>query len=71
MTVAEFRELCKKHDLTYNFSDDSRSYNAGRDSYAAIRKAADELPAEVAIKIWNEIVDEKLAPGHGAGYKWG
>ena len=60
-TEDEFREMCRAHDLTYQYSDDGGVWRRGGASYARILAAAKELPREVAVRIWNEVVDTKLA----------
>lgn len=61
VTEEAFYRLCKAHDLLYMFTDDNRAYIAGRASLKAIKVAAEQLPRDVAVRIWNGIVDEKLA----------
>jgi hypothetical protein len=72
MDAEQFRRLCKAHDLTYSYSDDSRAYNRGHDERRAIEEAAKLLPRSVAVEIWNEVVREKILPGpNGADmYLW-
>lgn len=65
-----FRGMCKAHDLTYAYSDDSRVYRRGRDQYAEIKEAAKKLPPDVAARIWNEAVREKLLPGGESDFLW-
>lgn len=70
VTPEQFREMCKAHDLTFEYSDDSRVYNRGNEQLKAIEAAAKELPPGVAAEIWNRVVREKVLPGHEAGYLW-
>lgn len=70
MTEEAFYELVKRHDLTYAHSDDHRIYERGRASLAKIEEAAKQLPPEVARRIWNEVVDLKLAPGTRESFYW-
>lgn len=70
MTEEQFRQMCIAHDLTYDYSDDHRSWSAGRASMAAIREAAKLLDPEAVRRIWNEVVDSKLVPGFRAGFYW-
>lgn len=70
ITEDDFRHMCQQHDLTYAYSDDRRSYKAGKDSYAKILSAAKELPRAVAVQIWNESVDKALGEGHRAQFYW-
>lgn len=70
MTADEFHALCKAHDLTFEYSDDGRVYNRGNEQLKAIEAAAKELPSGVAAKIWNQVVGEKVLPGHEVQYLW-
>ena len=60
ITQQQFKEMCRKHDLTYSYSDDFRYFTAGSRSYQKIMEAAEELGHDLAARIWNEVVDEKL-----------
>ena len=66
----EFKRLVAQHDLTYQYSDDSRYYNAGRQSYSKIRALADQLPEEETKRIWNAMVDRKLVPNAREQFYW-
>ena len=70
ITEALFREMCKAHDLTYSYSDDSRAYRAGRLTYDWIEAAAKNLGRDKAVPIWNSVVDEKLKDGFRADFYW-
>lgn len=70
VTEDEFRQLCKRHDLTYEYSDDHGYWTRGNASLAKIRAAAKELPREVAVRIWNEVVDTKLVESARAQFYW-
>ena len=61
MTESQFAALCKAHDLTYMYSDDHGVWQRGTVSMATIREVRDALPHEVAVRIWNSAVDEKIA----------
>lgn len=60
MTEDEFRKACRKHDLTYAYSDDSAVYFAGAESERKLRMAAEEIGFDRARVIWNEVVAEKI-----------
>jgi len=70
MTEQEFRELCIKHDLTYAYSDDPRWWRKGVLTHDAIKAAAKSLPHDVVVRIWNEVVDEKILPGSREMFYW-
>jgi hypothetical protein len=66
----EFRKLCKSHDLTHEYSDDHSYWVRGRASLAKVEEKAKELDREVAVRIWNEVVDSKIVPGHREQWYW-
>lgn len=66
----EFKALVRKHDLTYNYSDDISAWRRGQESYDAILKAAKLLPRSEAVRIWNKVVDEKILDGHRQQFYW-
>lgn len=72
VTVTEdvFREMCRRHDITFAQSDDRRAYKRGRDSLLALRVAAEKLPREVAVRVFNEVVDERIRPEFAAQFYW-
>ena len=70
ITPEAFREMCKRHDLTFDYSDDSAVWRAGRDSLARIREAAKQLDRATAVRIWNEVVDEKMTVHNAAEFYW-
>lgn len=65
-----FTEMCRKHDLTYSYSDDGKVYDAGKAQYQEIVEFAKNLPRHVAVKIWNESVEKKLIEYAWKDYKW-
>lgn len=67
---AQFRKMCEHHDLTYTYSDDGRAYRAGAASLDRVKEFAKKLPREDAVRIWNEVVDTKIAEGYRAGFHW-
>jgi len=71
MTEDEFRKLCKNHDLTYQYSDDGPVWRRGQASYDNLVEASKKLPREVAVHIYNEVVDTKLKEGYRDGFYWG
>jgi hypothetical protein len=70
MTEEKFRAMCEGHDVTYEMSDDNRSYTRGRDQRQAIDLAAVQLPRARAVAIWNAAVDTKLVPEARAMFYW-
>lgn len=70
VTEDEFRTMCQRHDLTYEYSDDHSCWQRGSSSLSKIRAAATHLDREVAVRIWNEVVDTKLIPEGRAQFYW-
>lgn len=68
--VEQFCSLVASHDLTYTFSDDSRSYDRGRAQLEAIERLKAEIPKDRAVAIWNNNVDRKLAEPYRADFYW-
>jgi hypothetical protein len=68
MTLDEFKTMVARHDLTYNYSDDAGVRRLGHASYMKIKEAAEQLPREDAVRIWNSEVDRKLVDG--TGFYW-
>lgn len=66
----EFRELCKAHDISYQYSDDPRVWRAGEQSYERIKAFAKQLPRDRAVAIWNEVCDQKFAPQYAREFYW-
>lgn len=66
--LEQFKALVAAHDLTYDFSDDHREWKRGHQSYRAILEAADGLPWDVVVTIWNENVDRRLTGGRESFY---
>jgi hypothetical protein len=70
MDEREFRGLCERHDLTYAFSDDHRLWRAGVVTHDEVKAAAAMLPRDVAVRVWNEVVDQKILPGSREMFYW-
>ncbi len=70
VTEEEFRKLCQQHDLTYEYSDDGSVWRRGNETLAKVQAAAKQLDREVAVRIWNEVVDTKLIPEGRAAFYW-
>lgn len=67
---AAFLKLCRDHDLTHVFADYHFDWLRGRKSLAAIYKYAEKLPRDVAVRIWNQVVDEKITPETRSMFHW-
>jgi hypothetical protein len=69
-TEAEFEEACKRHDLTFEYSDDHSVWQRGCSSLAKLRAMANELGLDKAVPIWNRIVDTKLVADARQQFYW-
>lgn len=69
--IETFKNLVSRHDLTFSYSDDPRSFREGENSLQAIKRLAAEIddPA-VTNKIWNDNVDRYLAEGFRERFYW-
>lgn len=70
ITEDSFREMCRRHDLTFDYSDDGSVWRRGCASWDAVTQAAKLLPRDVAVRIWNEIVDTKLVEDARESFYW-
>lgn len=70
VTLEHFTALVNAHDLTYDYSDDGRAWRLGREQYDRIRKAAEQLPREEVVRIWNAAVDRKMREGFREPFYW-
>lgn len=70
ITEDEFRRMCMAHDLTYQYSDDHRAWQAGSEFASALRRAASQLDRKTAVRIYNEIVDSKIVPQFAHEFYW-
>lgn len=70
ITEDEFRSMCQRHDLTFDYSDDGQVWRRGCASRDAIKLAAKDLEPGAAARIWNEVVDTKLLPDYRQQFYW-
>lgn len=70
MTLDEFETMVKRHDLTYDYSDDGGVWRAGCASEKAIREAARQFSIEDVKRIWNAKVDTCLIEEARAPFYW-
>jgi hypothetical protein len=68
--IEKFKTMVKNHDLTFSYSDDGEVYRRGSESLSKIKKIAETLPREEVVRVWNEIVDGKLAVGFRETFYW-
>jgi uncharacterized protein YqjF (DUF2071 family) len=61
MTLQEFEQLLKAHDWTYNYSDDHRAWDKGREQAKQIDKAR-KLLAEKGLKEEADKLHNKYSP---------
>lgn len=69
-TPEQFEAACRLHDLTFSAADDFAAWKRGNESLKALHAMATELGLDVAIPIFNRIVDTKIAPHARADYYW-
>ena len=69
--LTHFRALCVNHDLTFDYSDDNVVWRRGWAERDALHLYAKKnLLREDAVRIFNEVVDTKLAAGYREGFYW-
>lgn len=75
--LADLRRRIDYHDLTYNYSDDGAVWRSGQREFEGIIATIKSLSEEdqmVAKQMWNSMVDDKIAKGHGQSFyfndKW-
>lgn len=72
-----FKKLVERHDLTYSYSDDFRSYSRGEASAKEIMTMKEKLikedPAneEKINKIWNDNIDKNFTEAERKNWYWG
>lgn len=69
MTLDEFHQLVRQHDLTHMYSDDASVYRRGSAALSEIMEAAKQFSREDVVRIWNSEVDRKLHDGTGFYWK--
>jgi len=55
-----FTQLVKRHDITYNYSDDHNVWRKGQQQRDLIHSYAMKLDRKVATDIWNKNIDESF-----------
>lgn len=70
LTEGQFRRMVQAHDLTYSYSDDHSYWVRGQASINRIRAAKEHVDPEVAVQIWNECVDSKIAEQAREQFYW-
>ena len=68
MTLDEFHQLVRRHDLTHMYSDDGSVCRRGAAELSKIMEASKQFPREDVVRIWNTEVDRKLRDG--TGFYW-
>lgn len=67
-TLEEFKQLIRQHDITYDFSDDDRTYQRGRRQKQKILELAKQIPE--AKDLWNAEIDRRLSSNVRQPYYW-
>lgn len=60
MTLEQFEQLVKIHDITHEYSDDHGAWSKGQSQLDRINKESKNFPREEVVRIWNKYVDLKL-----------
>lgn len=69
--IFEFTKMVNAHNLTYMYSDSGQVLQHGDESLDKIKDyARKNLDRKTAVKIWNEIVDRKIAEGFRDSFYW-
>lgn len=58
--IKKATKLLESHDFWYMMSDDFRVWSKGLDSYAEVCSALSKLPAETAVRLWDEHAPQQL-----------
>ena len=66
----EFKQMVRRHDLTYDYSDDGSVWHRGAASENAIRDMARQFPTEDVRKVWDEMVDRFLMKEARQPFYW-
>lgn len=64
ITLSEFEEMCRRHDWFFQYSDDHRAWEAGRDESHKISLAQTDLE-EQGLGDQAEAIFEKYKPKAG------
>jgi len=70
MSIDEFRDMVKSHDLTYEHSDNQKDWLRGFYQRSKIIEAIKSLNEDECVDIWNAEVDRKLIPEIRSEYYW-
>lgn len=70
MTVEEFSDLVKSHDMAYEFSDDAKTWRKGFSESRLISEARETLGDDICVPIWNKAVDECFSPESRSRFYW-
>lgn len=71
-----FEQIVERHDLTYQFSDDHRYFQAGASSFSRIQQFKEIcikngwFTEKFAIDTWNAAVDKKIKSDYAYQFKW-
>lgn len=66
----QFRDLVRRHDVTYNYSDCGAVWRAGQAERDEIMALAAELPRADVVAIWNENIDRAIAEPYRKDWYW-
>jgi hypothetical protein len=70
ITLAEFEVLVARHDLAFEFAENTAVWREGHASLARINEAAKYLNRTDVVRVWNANVDRKLAESAREQFYW-
>lgn len=65
-----FQVLVRHHDLTFDWSDDPRVRQRGREELTEITRQARAFPTEEVARVWDAMVDRNLIEEARSQYYW-
>jgi len=65
-----FEGMVRGHDIAYAMSDCHDVFVRGTAELRMIEMQAARLPREVAVRIWNKVVDEQFSPDSRQYFSW-
>lgn len=68
--LAQFEALVQAHDLTFEYSDDFRTWHRGKKELDEIRRLAKNLAIEDVRRIWNANADLKIGSAESKRWHW-
>ena len=70
MTINAFTKLVNEHDLTYEYSDDGRSWRRGCVTLSDIKAMSATMDIGDVTRIWNANVDRRIQEEYRSPFYW-